>query len=92
MNQLSHAILKWDRDDLTLLKTAKRPKMISNNIPEPSEQNVIERLARKEMTFHCRRTMLGAEETILMIKCLMVIVVEIRWGYIIFPWAHLVDM
>lgn len=71
MSQLSHAIFKWDKDDLTLLKAAKRSEMVNNKIPEPTEQDVIDRLSRKEMALHCRRTTRGAEETISMIQMLL---------------------
>ena len=71
MSQLSHAIFKWDKDDLALLKAAKRSEMASNNITTASDKDVIDRLTRKEMSLHCRRTTRGAEETIAMIQMLL---------------------
>lgn len=68
MSQLFYVIFKWDRDDLILFKVVKRLEMVNNKIFELIEQDVIDRLLRKEMVFYCRRIIRGVEEIIFMIQ------------------------
>lgn len=68
MSQLFYVIFKWDRDDLILFKVVKCLEMVNNKIFELIEQDVIDRLLRKEMVFYCCWIIRGVEEIIFMIQ------------------------
>jgi hypothetical protein len=71
MSQLSHCIFQWDKDDLDLLKKAIRMEMFLGHVTDPSEDDVIRRISRKEMALHCKRTTRGQDVTARLLKDLI---------------------
>lgn len=62
LSWVSCPIFQWDKADLTLLKKAKKNEMLKDHIVDPSEQDIIRRLTRKELALHCRRSTRGTED------------------------------
>nr|KAG5691802.1 hypothetical protein BaRGS_003198 [Batillaria attramentaria] len=71
MGRLSQCIFQWDRDDLELLKAAKRRQMEGRHIPNPSDADVLRNITKDELALHCRRTTRGTDETIALIDHLL---------------------
>jgi len=63
MSRLSQCILKWDRDDLNALMTAKWSEMAAEHILNPSDEDAKKRISREEVALHCRQTTGGVAET-----------------------------
>ena len=71
MGRLSKCIFEWSREDLQILKAAKRLELLAQEIPDPSDEDVIGRLTKKELALHCRRRTRGTEETTRLIQDLL---------------------
>lgn len=63
LGRLSACIFEWSEEDLKLLMEAKRAVLVGQHILNPTDQDVISSISRKEMARHCRRKTRGAEET-----------------------------
>ena len=59
---LSKSIFEWSSEDLEALKQAKRTEMMLELIPDHSEEDVVKRLTKKELSLHCRRATRIPEE------------------------------
>jgi len=70
-SSLSQCIFEWSKEDLDLLKSAKRSELQMQGIRNPSDLDVIERISRKELTLHCRRKTRGVAETTELIYALL---------------------
>lgn len=62
MGRLSRCIFQWSAEDLAQLKKAKRAEMVAQNIDDPSDRDVINRITRKELSLHCRRSTRSVED------------------------------
>lgn len=71
MAGLSRAIFMWDKDDLDLLKEAKKQVMLDKGIGHPTEADVIRAITRREMALHCKRVTRGVEVTTRLISALL---------------------
>lgn len=71
LGRLSQCIFQWSKEDLDLLKKAKRSELRQNGIPEPSDETIIQSITKKELATHCRRKTRGVDETTSLIKDLL---------------------
>ena len=71
MARLSQCIFEWSEDDLQQLKRAKTAELIAAGISNPSDDDVFNRLSRKELALHCRRRTRGIEATVTRIEDLL---------------------
>lgn len=71
MGRLSRCIFEWSRDNLQALKSAKRSELVSHHMDDPSEEDVLQRLTKKEFALHCRQRTRGAEVTTKLIRELL---------------------
>ena len=63
MSRLSKCIYKWSSQDLKELTEAKRSELKRRHLNNPSEDDVLRWLSKKELALHCRRQTRGSEET-----------------------------
>ena len=64
MDRLPRCIFAWDERDLELLKRAKRSELVgSGKIDDPTDQQVLRCLTKRELQIHCRRKTRGTAET-----------------------------
>lgn len=55
LSHLSQCIFQWSKEDLALLKSAKRSQLQKQGIAEPTEAAIIGKITRTELALHCRR-------------------------------------
>ena len=53
----------WSKEDLELLKTAKRNELLQAEVRNPGEAEVINKITKRELALHCRRKTRGTVET-----------------------------
>ncbi|XP_014667376.1 PREDICTED: uncharacterized protein LOC106808959 [Priapulus caudatus] len=63
MSRLSACIFEWSGEDLQALKNAKRSELLAQHVEDPSEDDVVRRLSKKELALHCRRKTRGTAES-----------------------------
>lgn len=63
MARLSKCIFEWDQRDLRALREAKLAELEQQLIPEPTTDDVMRRLSKRELALHCRRRTRGEAET-----------------------------
>ncbi len=63
LGRLSQCIFEWSNEDLELLKRAKCCELKKSGIADPSDEDVIRRITKKELATHCRRKTRGVQET-----------------------------
>ena len=68
MGKLSRCIFAWDPVNVDLLVRAKRAELAEQDVTGLSDEAVQQRLNKKEMALHCRRTTRGVEETTRLIE------------------------
>ena len=56
---LSQCLFQWSKEDLDLLKTAKKSQLQIQGIADPSEAGIIEKITKRELALHCRRRTRG---------------------------------
>ena len=71
MARLSQCIFEWGSEDLTLLKRAKAGKLGASGIANPSDDDIIKHLTKKELSHHVRRKTRGIQVTALLITNLL---------------------
>jgi hypothetical protein len=71
LSRLSKCIFEWSREDMELLKTAKRNQILDEGIRNPSEIHIISRISKAELALHCRRKTRSAEEITQLIDALL---------------------
>ena len=62
MSRMSQCIFHWSREDLDLLKKAKRNQLLQQDFGNPRDADVIERITRKELSLYCRSKTRGTVE------------------------------
>lgn len=68
MGRLSSCIFEWEERDVDLLMSAKRSKLQSAGVPNPTDSAVMKAISQKEMA---RRRTRGAAETLHLIETLL---------------------
>ncbi|XP_070539358.1 uncharacterized protein [Ptychodera flava] len=63
MQRLSSCIFEWSSEDLDRLKAATWAQMVLEKGFNPSDQDVMQRITKKELSIHCRRKTRGVEDT-----------------------------
>ena len=71
LSRLSQCIFQWCKDDLDLLKSAKKSKLQKQGIAEPSHAVIISKISKRELALHCRRQTRGIAQTAMMIYDLL---------------------
>ncbi|KAK7105237.1 hypothetical protein V1264_016643 [Littorina saxatilis] len=71
MRRLSHCIFQWDEADPTALKTAKRVELVRHGFVNPSDQDVISRIGRRELALHCHRATRSTDDIQVLIQQLL---------------------
>ena len=71
LSRLSQCIFQWSKQDLDLLKSAKRSQLQKQGIAEPTEAAIIGKITRTELALHCRRQTRGIVDTTTMIYDLL---------------------
>lgn len=71
MSRLSQCIFQWDEADLTALKTAKRVELVRQGFVNPSDQDVISRIGRRELALHCHRATRSTDDIQVLIQQLL---------------------
>lgn len=59
---LSQCIFEWSKEDLELLKHVKCSQLKQSGVSNPSDDDVIRHITKKELATHCRRKTCGVEE------------------------------
>jgi hypothetical protein len=72
MSRMSQCIFHWSKEDMDLLKKAKKNQLLQQDIVNPSDADVIERITRRELALHCRRKTRGTVETTELLHSLLV--------------------
>ncbi|XP_070539241.1 uncharacterized protein [Ptychodera flava] len=62
MQQLSSCIFEWSSEDLDRLKAATWAQMVLEKGVNPSDQDVMQRITKKELSIHCRRKTRGVAD------------------------------
>ena len=62
LGRLSQCIFEWSKEDLELLKRAKCSQLKQSGVRNPSDDDVIRHMTKKELATHCRRKTRGVEE------------------------------
>ena len=63
MSRMSQCIFHWSKEDLDLLKNAKRNELLQLEIKDPGDAEIIDRISKRELALHCRRKTRGTVET-----------------------------
>ena len=63
MSRMSQCIFHWSKEDLDLLKNAKRNELLQEEVRNPGEAEVINKITKRELALHCRRKTRGTVET-----------------------------
>ena len=72
MSRMCQCIFHWSKEDLDLLKKARRNQLLQQDIANPGDADVIERITRRELALHCRRKTRGTVETTELLQSLVV--------------------
>ena len=59
MARLSQCIFEWSGDDLNLLKRAKASELAKLNVHNPSDEDIMKKITKKELSLHVRRKTRG---------------------------------
>ena len=71
VGRLSQCIFQWSKEDLDLLKSAKRGQLQIQGVADPSDAAINEKITRRELALHCRRRTRGIVDTTTMIYDLL---------------------
>ena len=71
LGRLSQCIFAWSQEDLQLLKHAKRCELARSGVKDPSDEDVIKRISKKELATQCRRKTRGIKDTTQLIHDLL---------------------
>ena len=71
LGRLSQCIFQWSKEDLDLLKSAKRSELQKQGVADPSEEAIIAKITKKELALHCRRKTRGVVDTVAMLYDLL---------------------
>ncbi|CAL8343348.1 unnamed protein product [Merluccius merluccius] len=84
----SSCIFEWDKQDICLLKEAKRAELKKKHQGhEPTDAQVLASISSKELAKHCRRKTRGVEETRALIKSLL----DSMWQLVDGTGLHLIN-
>ena len=72
MSRMSQCIFHWSKEDLDLLKKAKKNQLLQQDIANPADADVIERITRRELALHYRSKTRGTVETTELLHSLLV--------------------
>jgi len=70
-SRLSSCIFQWSKEDLDALKAVRKSEMEKEGIVNPTDDDVIERIPRRELALHYRRETRGVEATTRLIHNLL---------------------
>ena len=68
MARLSQSIFQWVQEDLELLISAKRAELAASNIAEPTDEDIMQHLSRRELQLHVRRQTRGVDVTTALVE------------------------
>ena len=71
LGRLSQCIFEWSKEDLEKLKHAKCCELRKSGVKDPSDEDAIRQITKKELATHCRRKTRGVEETTQLIHDLL---------------------
>lgn len=71
MARLSQCIFEWSSEDLTLLKRAKAGELVNSNVLNPSDEDIMKKLTKRELSLHVRRKTRGVQVTTMLIGNLL---------------------
>ena len=72
LGRLSQCLFEWSKEDLELLKRAKRCELKKSGVTaDPRDEDVIRNITKKELATHCRRKTRGVQETTTLIHDLL---------------------
>ena len=67
--------IRWNVQDVGLLKRAKKAKLLRDHIPDPTDADVVRHIKSNELALHCRRITRGTQETTTLI-CQLIASIE----------------
>ena len=59
MARLSQCIFEWSREDFNLLKQAKASELVKSNVLNPSDEDIMKEITKKELALHVHRKTRG---------------------------------
>ena len=71
LGRLSQCIFELCQEDLQLLKHAKHCELTRSGVKDPSDEDVIKHISKKELATHCRRKTRGIKDTTQLIHDLL---------------------
>ena len=71
LGRLSQCIFERSQEDIQLLKHAKHCELTRRGVKDPSDEDVIKHISKKELATHCRRKTHGIKDTTQLIHDLL---------------------
>ena len=71
LGRLSQCMFEWSQEDLQLSQHAKRCELTRSGVRDPSDEDVIKHISKKELATHCHRKTRGIKDTIRLIHDLL---------------------
>ena len=71
LGRLSQCIFHWSQEDVHLLKHAKRCELTRSGVVDPSDEDAIKHISKKELTTQCCRKTRGIKDTTQLIHDLL---------------------
>ena len=71
MARLSQCIFEWTGEDLNLLKRAKAAQLAKSSVLNPSDEDIMQHITKKELSLHVRRKTCGIQVTTILISNLL---------------------
>ena len=71
MDRLSQCIFEWSGEDLNLLKRAKAAQLAKSSVQNPSDEDIMQHITKKELSLHVRRKTRGIQVTTILISNLL---------------------
>ena len=71
MARLSQCIFEWSGEDLNLLKRAKAAQLAKSSVQNPSDEDIMQHITKKELSLHVRRKTCGIQVTTILISNLL---------------------
>ena len=71
MDRLSQCIFEWSGEDLNLLKRAKAALLAKSSVQNPSDEDIMQHITKKELSLHVRRKTRGIQVTTIVISNLL---------------------